>query len=91
MIEDPIQNFDFVSMSDYISDTKELVGQATSNIEFWRKKAERAERLAMEAIIASGGSVEIAAVNLQDPSAVYELKTWVNDRDNTYAFNVKRR
>ena len=84
------RDFDFVTMEDYQSDMKESADHAVRAISFVRQQSEQHKRLAMEAIIAAGGSVKIDAYDLHRPDPSYKTEFWRNEADGTITVKVER-
>lgn len=84
------RDWDYVSMSDYAADTKEIAETAAAALLSMRKESDTTKRMAMEAVIAAGGSVTVPAQRLRDTFAEYNTEFWRNDQDDTITIKVQR-
>lgn len=88
------KDWDYVSMEDYVSDTKELSERAGTCIAELKRRAEHAEALLWLAVKAAGGKIEI-----QDSDLVrlrngqldgFICECFINAADRTRIYKVRR-
>jgi hypothetical protein len=82
------EDFDYVSMDSYQADMRETARLAGAAIEKLRRRAEQAERLAMELVLAAGGKI---VVDLHDLNNPLRKITWIQSRniaDTTIEFRA---
>lgn len=84
------ENWDFVTFKNYSADMAEATQRSMAIIAGLRKRAEMAERLLAEVVLASGGSVKVREEHLHDPRRMVDLTTWINQADRTIEFTAKR-
>jgi hypothetical protein len=84
------RDWDYVAMSDYQADMRESTETALAAIEYTSKRAERAEKILAELVLAAGGKIEIYRNYLGDPMRKIELEQSVNEADNTVVFRAWR-
>ncbi|MFB6449234.1 hypothetical protein [Bradyrhizobium tunisiense] len=82
------ENFDYVTMPNYVADMKESTDRAVSVIDHMKKRAEKAEMMLALAVLAAGGKVEIPSEWLRDSK--FTIETQRNDADMTYIIKVAR-
>lgn len=75
------ENGDYVTMDTYSADMAENTKMAVSAIGYWRQRAEQAERMLAECVLAAGGRVRIVENNLHDPRRKVQLTNWINPSD----------
>lgn len=78
-----------MTISDYQSDLKESTDRAVGVIAELRRRANGAERLLAEVVLAAGGRLKIHSQALCDPRRNVELTIWRNEADQTIEFTAK--
>lgn len=82
------ENFDFVTMDTHAADMRESSEQAAHIIGELRVRADRAERLIAELVLAAGGKISVSPYFLHDPKRKVELTQWRNVADETIVFTA---
>lgn len=84
------RDWDYVAMSDYQADMRQSAETALAAIEYTRKRADRAEKLLAELVLAAGGRIEVYRNYLGDPTRKIEIEQAINDANNTVVFRARR-
>lgn len=80
------ENYDYVTMDSYSTDMAELSGRAAAIIAGLKKRADEAERIACELIIAAGGKIAIPSHDLLDRQRRLTLTQWYDEANMKHIF-----
>lgn len=84
------RDWDYVAFPDYQADMKESTDRAVAVISEMRRRAENAERVLAEVVLAAGGRVSIHDHVVHDLRRNVELTIWRNEANRTLEFEARR-